>query len=157
MASTSVFSLTPAIVRRRGHQLVYLLCACALLGAFALVGGAAIHDRKIESDPGRSLATVTDVSWMRTTVSYRDDHGVYHSPAEGLLYPTGLGQGQNVWVNYSRSEPELVKVEGRKWTLSIIPALSIAVVSLIIAAAAWWLISWSTSRWARRMTVVSEE
>ena len=148
--ATPQFSLTPEIVHRRGHQLVYALVACALLGAIALVGGSFINDKKIESDPGRSLATVTDVSWMRTTVSYRDANGVYHAPSTGLLYPTGLGPGQNVWVTHSVSEPELVKVEGRRWTLSIIPALSIAVVSVIIGFVAWWLVSFSTRRWARK-------
>ena len=41
-------------------------------------------------------------------------------------------------MTYARDEPDLVTVEGRRWTLSIVPVLSIAVVSSLIAVAAWW-------------------
>ncbi|AWB82909.1 DUF3592 domain-containing protein [Corynebacterium yudongzhengii] len=131
-------------VRRRLHQLVLALLACALLGSFAMVGGAALNDREIHSHPGRAMATVTGQSWFRTTVDYQDDQGVYHAPPAGLLYPTGLGEGQSVWVTYARHNPDLVKVEGRGWTLAIIPALSVAFVSVVIAAVAWWVITIAT-------------
>lgn len=131
-------------MRRRLHQLILALTACALLGSAAIVGGAALNDREIAAHPGRAMATVTGVSWFRTTVDYQDDNGVYHSPPRGLLYPTGLGEGQNVWVTYARSNPDLVKVEGRGWTLSIVPALSIAVVSLLLAALLWWAVGVAT-------------
>lgn len=128
-------------VRRRLRQLILGLLACSLLGCAAMVGGAALNDRIIHNDPGRAMATVTGTSWFRTTVDYQDGRGVYHSPPSGLLYPTGLGEGQNVWVTYSQSNPDLVKVEGRGWMLSIIPALSVAVVCLIIAGLLWWAVS----------------
>lgn len=120
-------------VRRRLHQLVLALTAAALLGAVAMVGGAALNDREIHQDPGRAMATVTGANFYRTTVDYQDENGVYHSPPGGLLYPTGLGEGQNVWVTYAKTNPELVKVEGRGWTLSIVPALSVAVITVIVA------------------------
>lgn len=133
------------IVRRRLHQLVMVLLAAALLGAAAIVGGAAINDRTIAADPGRALATVTGDSLLRTTVDYQDDSGVYHSPPGGLLYPTGLGVGQHVWVTYAKTNPDLVKVEGRRWTLSVIPALSVAVVSILVAVLMWNLVNWGTA------------
>ena len=43
-----------------------------------------------------------------------------------------------MWVLYAKSNPDLVKVEGREWTLSIIPALSSAAVATLIAGACWW-------------------
>ena len=43
-------------------------------------------------------------------------------------------------------DPDLVKVEGRKWTLAIIPAASVGVVATLIAAALWKLISFFTRR-----------
>ena len=100
----------------------------------------------IHKDSGRALATVTGVGRSRTTVDYRDERGVYHSPPDGLLYPTGLGKGQNVWVTYAKSNPDLVKVEGREWTLAIIPALSVGVVATLITAVLWKLISFFTRR-----------
>lgn len=136
-------------IRRRLHQLVMALLACALLGAVAMVAGSAINDRTINADPGRAMATVTGKSLLRTTVDYQDVEGVYHSPPGGLLYPTGIGQGQNVWVTYAKTDPDLVKVEGRRWTLSIIPALSVALASVLLAVLLWWLTTWATAS-ARR-------
>lgn len=136
--STPVVHHTPgAQVRRRLRQVVLILAAAALIGAAAMIGGAAINDAKIASNPGRSLATVTGVGALRTTVEYQDQNGRYQSPPQGLLYPSGLGPGQQVWVTYARDEPDLVKVEGREWTLSIIPALSVALISLLIAWLGW--------------------
>lgn len=130
----------PERLQRRLHQLVLLLWACALLGSSSVVLGAAFNDYKINSDPGRALAVVTSVTPSRTTVDFQDEQGIYHSPPGGLLYPTGLGEGQRVWVTYSKKNPDLVKVENRAWTLSIIPAASLVGASSIIAAALWWLV-----------------
>lgn len=127
-------------IGRRLRQLVLLLYVAALLGAVSMVVGPALNDRTINEDPGRALATVTGTSWLRTTVDYRDEEGIYHSPPTGLLYPTGLGEGQRVWVTYAKSDPDLVKVEGREWTLSIIPAFSVALVTTVIAAVLWWTV-----------------
>lgn len=138
------------MVRRRLHQLILLLYAAAMIGAVAMVVGPAINDAIIMSDPGRGMATVTGVSPIRTAVDYQDEEGRYHSPPTGLLYPSGLGEGQQVWVTYAKSDPDLVKVEGRMWTLSIIPALSVAVVSTILAVLAWVAVSKSSSAVTRR-------
>ncbi|ALC04960.1 hypothetical protein CDES_02500 [Corynebacterium deserti GIMN1.010] len=124
-------------VRRRARQLVLVIYITAMLGVVAMVFGPFLNDRTIEDNPGRALAQVTNVGSFRTTVDYQDEKGLFHSPATGLLYPTGLGEGQRVWVNYAKSDPELVKVEGRKWTLSIIPALSVGAVATVIGAVLW--------------------
>ena len=131
-------------IGRRGRQLVLLLYVAALLGAVSMVVGPALNDRTINEDPGRALATVTGTSWLRTTIDYRDEEGIYHSPPTGLLYPTGLGEGQRVWVTYAKSDPDLVTVEGRDWTLTIIPALSVALVTTVIAAVLWWAVGRAT-------------
>ena len=122
--------------RRRLLQLVIALYACAMLGVVAMIAGPALNDARIMQSPGRGMATVTEVGALRTSVEYQDEQGRYHSPRYGLLYPSGLGEGQRVWVTYSTADPGLVKVEGRGWTLAIIPALSVAVVSTLVAAAA---------------------
>ncbi|WBT09129.1 DUF3592 domain-containing protein [Corynebacterium sp. SCR221107] len=140
----------PEGIRRRAHQLALFLYACALVGCVGMVIGAGLNDRTIESDPGRALAKVTDVSRWRTTVEYQDEEGIYHSPATGLLYPTGLGEGQRVWVTYAKSDPDLVKVEGRKWTLSFLPATSTAAVVTIVFGLIWWIINLVTRRFIAR-------
>lgn len=115
-----------------------------MLAVVAMVAGPAINDARIHADPGRGLATVTGTTWLRTDADYQDEDGLFHSPGSGLLYPTGLGEGQRVWVTYAKSDPELVKVEGRSWWLAVGPALSVAAVSTAVAAAAWFAIR----RWA---------
>ena len=132
--------------RRRLNQLIVALYAVAILAAVAMVAGPFLKDLKIAANPQRALGTVTGVDWMRTAVEYQDSDGIYHQPSSGLLYPTGLAAGQQVWVTFSGDDPELVKVEGREWTLSIIPAISVAVVSSIGAGGAWWLVNYRRSR-----------
>ena len=126
--------------RRRIKQTILVCYAAAMLGCASLVIGPGINDYIIEADPGRALARVTSVTTTKTIVEFQDDTNTYHSPPGGLLYPTGLGPGQRVWVTYARSNPELVKVSGRKWTLAIIPALSSAAVTTLITSALWFAI-----------------
>ncbi|WP_235933504.1 DUF3592 domain-containing protein [Corynebacterium qintianiae] len=108
-----------------------------MLGVAAMVAGPAINDARIMSSPGRGMATVTEVGPLRTSIEFQDEQGRYHSPRSGLLYPSGLGEGQRVWVTFATFDPELVKVEGRGWTLSIIPAVSVAAASTLVATAAY--------------------
>ncbi len=117
-----------------------------------MVIGPAINDYTIDSNPGRALAWVTAVeqspiTTIEATVEYQDEEGVMHSPETGILYPTGLGVGQRVWVTYAKSNPELVKVQGREWTLSIIPAISTLVVVTILYALIVVVVHYSTRRW----------
>lgn len=126
------------MVRRRVRQLLLVLYVAALVGIAGMVIGPFLNDRTIGANPGRALATVTDVGTLRTFVDFQDSEGIYHTPPTGLLYPTGLGEGQQVWVLYAKNNPDLVKVEGREWTLSIIPALSSAAAATLIAGVLWW-------------------
>lgn len=127
-------------IRRRLHQAIIGLYLCAVLGSVAMVAGPAYNDYLISRDSGRGIATVTSTSWLRTSVDYQDESGRVHSPKYGLLYPTGLGEGQQVWVRYSKRDVDIVKVEGRDWTLAVIPSLSVLVVSTLVAAAAWFAV-----------------
>lgn len=137
-------------LRHRFRQLVICLFFLALLGSIALVIGPFLNDREIDTHRGRALAQVTDTSSLRTIVDFQDEQGIYRVPEEGLLYPEGLGDGQKVWVNYSTANPDLVKVEGRRWTLAIIPALSVAALSTVITIFLWWFIGKVNLRWVRR-------
>ncbi|WP_367881643.1 DUF3592 domain-containing protein [Corynebacterium sp. P3-F1] len=125
------------MARRRLHQLIIVLYLCAMLGSVAMVAGPALNDFTISRDPGRGIATVTGVGFTHTSVEYQDEEGRFHSPQRGLLYPSGLGEGQQVWVTYAKSDPDIVKVEGRGWTLAVVPALSVGAVATVVAEAAW--------------------
>ncbi|MCS4489697.1 DUF3592 domain-containing protein [Corynebacterium sp. ES2794-CONJ1] len=124
----------PAVARRMSRRVLVLIYLAAVIGCVAMLIGPMLNDYAIGKDPGRALARVTSVSALETAIEYQDEEGVYHSPRTGLLYPSGLGVGQRVWITYARSNPELAKVEGRTWTLAIIPAFSALVVVHIIAA-----------------------
>ena len=124
-------------LRRRLQQLLIVAYIAVMLGVVSMVIGPFLNDRTIAENPGRALAQVTNVGSYRTTADFQDEHGIFHSPEIGLIYPTGLGEGQRVWVNYSKADPDLVKVEGRGWTLAIIPALSVGAVATVIAGLLW--------------------
>ncbi len=131
---------------RRLRQLILFLLICLAVVCAGLVYGAWSDDRAIESDTGRAVAAVRHVDALRTAVDFIDETGEFRSPPTGLLYPVGLEEGQRVRVEYDRAYPERVRVEGRRWTLSIIPALSIFVVGLLVAAPLWWLSIRATRR-----------
>ena len=126
--------------RRRAHQAVLALYAFATLGSVAMVAGPALNDARIQANPGRGTAIVTEAGRMRTFVEYQTEDGQLVSPPRGLLYPTGLGEGQQVWVTYDKTDPDLVKVEGRGWALALTPALSPWAVATLVAAGAWFAV-----------------
>lgn len=131
------------MVLRRVRQLVLALYVSAVVACAAMVVGPALNDYHIAQHPGRALARVTAISPTRTAVEFIDSAGTVVNPKRGVLYPSGLAVGQRVWVAYDTTHPERVKVEGRQWTLSIIPALSavLAVTGLfgLTWALMWWL------------------
>ena len=131
---------------RRLRQLILFLLICLFVVAGGLVYGSWADDRAIEADTGRAVAAVRHVGALRTAVDFIDETGEFRSPPTGLLFPVGLEEGQRVRVEYDRAEPERVRVEGRRWTLSVVPALSIIVVGLIVAAPLWWLSIRATRR-----------
>lgn len=126
-------------LRKRVRQFIVALYVLACLGCAAMVIGPALNDRTIDANPGRALAEVTDVGWRRTTVDYQDAEGIFHSPPGGVAYPGGLQEGQRVWVTYAVDDPDLVKVEGREWTLALTPAISSWLVCTVVAGLLWWL------------------
>lgn len=126
--------------RRRAHQVVLALYAFATLGSVVMVAGPALNDARIQANPGRGTAIVTEAGRMRTFVEYQTEDGQLVSPPRGLLYPTGLGEGQQVWVTYDKTDPDLVKVEGRGWALAFTPALSTWAVATLVAAGAWFAV-----------------
>lgn len=132
-------------VHRRLVQalLVGYLLACVISGS--LVVTAAVSDWRINHDHGTSTAEVLSAG-SKTLVRFPDDEGRYHSPATGLKYPGGLSVGDRVKVEYQRSDPDNVKVEGRNWTLAFLPAISTWAVCSVIAA----VLAGVVRRWFRR-------
>lgn len=134
-------------IHRRITQVVLALYLCMIVGSAALIIGPWQNDHEIASHHGRALARVTSVSSFRTTIDYQDESGLFHAPRTGVLYPGGLGEGQRVWVEYSKRNPELVKVEGRTWRLALLPAGSVFLVSTVVFVLLLALLGW----WRRRL------
>ncbi|MBC6764680.1 DUF3592 domain-containing protein [Corynebacterium sp. LK22] len=128
------------------RQVLLFVIICLLLSCLAMVVGCFINDRNIESNMGQSVANVRSVELLRTTVDFVDENGDFQSPPTGLLYPVGLEEGQRVRVEYDRTDPNVVRVAGRTWTLSLLPATSIASVAFIVVAPLWWLSLRATRR-----------
>lgn len=138
------------------RQVLLFVMMCLLLSCLAMVVGCFINDRNIESNMGQSVANVRSVELLRTTVDFVDENGDFQSPPTGLLYPVGLEEGQRVRVEYDRTDPNVVRVAGRTWTLSLLPATSIAVVAFLVVTPLWWL-SLRATRATRRLPRVYQK
>lgn len=131
---------------RRIKQVVIGLAAIVILVCGGMIVTSAIDDYAISRDKGEATAEVLSVQTLRTTVRFRDAEGNFRQPEEGLKYPSGLIEGQNVRVEYQVSDPENVKVQGRGWTLAFLPALSSMTVGLAVCAVLMLLIR----RWEKK-------
>jgi len=131
---------------RRVKQVVIGLAAIVILVCGGMIVTSAIDDYAISRDKGEATAEVVSVQTLRTTVRFRDAEGNFRQPEEGLKYPSGLIEGQNVRVEYQVSDPENVKVQGRGWTLAFLPALSSMTVGLAVCAVLMLLIR----RWEKK-------
>jgi len=49
-----------------------------------------------------------------------------------VLYPSELADGMRIYVEYDRTDPNLVRVQGRNASLAIVPAGSVAVVGALV-------------------------
>ncbi|WP_344685923.1 DUF3592 domain-containing protein [Saccharopolyspora taberi] len=90
------------------------LCVSIVIGCF-------INDRTIAESRGQAVAEVLDASLTRTVVRFSDAEGRVYIPPAGVLYPSGLQQGQLVRVEYDSRNPDLVRVMGRTAVLSLLP------------------------------------
>ncbi len=105
-----------------------------------LVLAAWRNDYLISSDKGSTTAEVLSAGRLRSAVMYVTPDGETHNPKVGVLYPTNLTAGERIRVEYSRSDPDLVRVEGRDVRVAIPPALSVIVVVWLLALPALWLL-----------------
>jgi hypothetical protein len=145
--------LRPA-ARRSPEIVVSVGLVLSVLGALILIG-AARNDAKIAANPGTSVAEVLDGSTsQRTYVRFTASDGAVLTPEKGVFYPRGLEAGQLVRVQYDRTEPELVRVEGRNWTVALVPVvIGIAVIWLLCAPGAWALARWRRRRRAEEQAL----
>ncbi|MBY8855536.1 DUF3592 domain-containing protein [Nocardia sp. CA2R105] len=127
--------------RLRRIRLGVLIAATAISTlAVLLVLAAWRDDLRIASDKGVASAEVLSAGRLRSAVTFVTPDGVTRNPRLGVLYPTKLTAGERINVEYSRADPELVRVAGRDARVAIVPALSVIVVVWAIALPALWLV-----------------
>jgi hypothetical protein len=85
---------------------------------------------------GVAAAEVLSAGPRRSTVEFVTPDRVTYRPQLGVLYPSELDSGMRIYVEYDKSNPDLVRVQDRNAALAIVPAASVAVVSWLVAAAA---------------------
>lgn len=123
------------VIRRVRVGIVIAACVVTFQSVL-LVLGAWENDRRIESDMGVAAAEVLDAGPRRSTIEFVTPDRVTYRPELGVLYPSELEPGMRIYVEYDRSDPDLVRVQDRNAALAIIPAASIAVLGWLIAGAA---------------------
>jgi hypothetical protein len=115
---------------------VLVLVTLVTMQAVLLVAGAMRNDLAIAGNMGVAAAEVLDAGPRRSTIEFVTPDRVTYRPELGVLYPSELENGMRIYVEYDRSNPDLVRVQDRNAWLAIIPAASVAVVGWLVAAAA---------------------
>jgi hypothetical protein len=109
------------------------LCLLVVIGAWQ-------NDHQIGRHEGHAVADVLSVSFSRTAVRFVTPDGTVVIPPTGVLYPSGLAAGERVRVEYDAQNTELVRVAGRDFTLSFLPAgLSLVGCWAIVGPLVWFL------------------
>jgi hypothetical protein len=137
------------IIRRVRVGIVVAACLVTFQ-SLLLVVGAWRNDNRIETNMGVAAAEVLDAGPRRSTIEFVTPDRVTYRPELGVLYPSELDTGMRIYVEYDKSNPDLVRVQGRNASLAIIPAGSIAVVSWLVAGATLLGLGWLQRRLARQ-------
>ncbi|WP_174556158.1 DUF3592 domain-containing protein [Nocardia pseudobrasiliensis] len=129
-------------IRLRRIRIGVLIAATVVsVLAVLLVLAAWRDDLLISSDRGVASAEVLSAGRLRSAVIFTTPDGVTRNPKVGVLYPTKLTAGERINVEYSRSDPDLVRVAGRDARVAVIPALSVIVVAWGLALPVLWLVA----------------
>lgn len=123
-------------VFRRIRVGIVIVACLVTLQSVLMVLGAWRNDRQISRHMGVAAAEVLDAGPRRSTIEFVTPDRVTYRPELGVLYPSELETGMNIYVEYDKNNPDLVRVQHRNAALAIIPASSIAVVGWLIASAA---------------------
>ncbi|MFA4080555.1 DUF3592 domain-containing protein [Mycobacteroides salmoniphilum] len=133
-------------VIKRVRIAVLVLAGLMTLQSLLLVAGAWRNDKAIERDMGVALAEVLSAGPRRSTIEFVTPERVTYRPELGVLYPSELSPGMRIYVEYDTSNPDLVRVQGRNASLSIIPAGSIIVVVWLVAGTILLGLAWMQRR-----------
>ncbi|MEB3021534.1 DUF3592 domain-containing protein [[Mycobacterium] crassicus] len=131
---------------------VLIVVAVVTLQSVLLVAGAWRNDIAIESDMGVAAAEVLNAGFRRSTIEFVTPERITYRPELGVLYPSELATGMRIYVEYDKSDPDLVRVQHRTAVLAVIPAGSVVVVAWLVGIAALAGLALIERRWGSRGT-----
>lgn len=134
---------------RIGFRVVLGVAAVLTLLCVLIFLGALRNDSTIGNNLGTATAEVDSVSWDRTIIRFVTPDGVVHTPQNGVLYPTGLTEGDIVRIEYATTEPDLARVAGRDASLTLLPLGTTILFTWLVAAP---LLCWIRTRRLSRRT-----
>lgn len=141
--------MNPTILRRVQKVLLTLglvvtaMCLVLIVACFR-------NDAQISAHKATVTADVVYADRLHANVYFQTPDGSVHSPRLGLLYPTELTAGQRIRVDYSTDNPDIAKPTGRSAVLSIVPAVSVAVLGWVVVGALMLGLAELSRRWGRR-------
>ena len=148
----------------RGHRAirwarigVLIVASLVTLQSLLLVAGAVRNDFAIKHNMGVAEAEVLSAGPRRSTIEFVTPDRVTYRPELGVLYPSELATGMQIYVEYDKRNPNLVRVQHRNAKLAIIPAGSIAVIGWLIAAAALTGLAYLDKRLDRQLISASSQ
>jgi hypothetical protein len=148
----------------RGHRAirwarigVLIVAGLVTLQSLLLVAGAVRNDFAIKHNMGVAEAEVLSAGPRRSTIEFVTPDRVTYRPELGVLYPSELATGMQIYVEYDKRNPNLVRVQHRNAKLAIIPAGSIAVVGWLLAAAALTGLAFLDKRLDRQLASASSQ
>lgn len=121
---------------RWSRMAVLIMMIVVTMQSLLLVAGAWRNDIAIERDMGVAEAEVLNAGFRRSTIEFVTPERITYRPELGVLYPSELATGMRIYVEYDKSDPDLVRVQHRTAVLAIIPAGSIVVIALLVGAVA---------------------
>jgi ABC-type transporter Mla maintaining outer membrane lipid asymmetry ATPase subunit MlaF len=121
------------IILRVVRITVLIIAGLVTLQSVLLVAGAWRDDLAIQHNMGVAQAEVLSAGPRRSTIEFVTPERVTYRPELGVLYPSELSTGMRIYVEYNKSDPNLVRVQHRNAGLAIIPAGSIAVMAWLVA------------------------
>jgi len=144
-----------ARVLRWARAGVVILVSLVTLQSALLVAGAWRNDITIERDMGVAEAEVLNAGFRRSTIEFVTPDRITYRPELGVLYPSELATGMRIYVEYDKSDPDLVRVQHRTAVLAVIPAGSVAVIAWLIGIAALAGCNVAERRWARGIRTIN--
>lgn len=127
-------------VRRWLSRGLLVFAAIVTFLCVVLVVAAWTEDISIDDNTGYADAEVVSDTFTRTLVLFYAKDGAEHIPQTGVLYPSGLKEGDVVRVEYSKDNPELVRVAGRGAVITLLPVgLTLVIVWAVVIPGVWWV------------------